>query len=78
MRIGEKEKMKNKKDVFFAVYEVLSNDEVIRGVFDYAIEVVAYLNNKIDARHLSTYIKNNYIITLDNKSYKIYRFEDEE
>lgn len=70
--------MKDKKDVFFAVYEVLKNDEVIKGVFDYAIEVVAYLNNKIDVRHLSTYIKNNYIIIVDNKSYKIYRFEDEE
>lgn len=70
--------MKDKKDVFFAVYEVLSNDEVIKGVFDYAIEVVEFLENKVDARHLSTYIKNNYIIQLDNKSYKIYRFEDEE
>ena len=70
--------MKNKKDVFFAVYEVLPNDEVIRGVFDYSSEVVEFLNNKIDARHLSTYIKNNYIITLNNKNYKIYRFEDDE
>lgn len=70
--------MKNKKDVFFAIYEVLSNDEVIRGVFDYAIEVVEFLNNKIDARHLSTYIKNEYIIKVNNKDYKIYRFEDEE
>ena len=70
--------MKNKKDVFFAVYEVLPNDEVIRGVFDYAVEVVEFLNNKVDARHLATYIKNNYIITLNNKNYKIYRFEDDE
>ena len=68
--------MKNKKDIFFAVYEVLSNDEVITGVFDYAIEVVTFLNNKIDTRHLSTYIKNEYIIKVDNRSYKIYRFED--
>ena len=70
--------MKNKKDIFFAVYEVLENDEVIRGVFDYAVEVVEFLNNKVDARHLSTYIKNEYIIKVDNKNYKIYRFEDNE
>ena len=70
--------MKNKKDIFFAVYEVLKNDEVIRGVFDYTIEVVEFLNNKIDARHLSTYIKNEYIIKVDNRNYKIYRFEDNE
>ena len=67
-----------KSNIFFAVYEVLPNDEVIKGVFDYAIEVVEFLGNKIDTRHLSTYIKNNYIITLNNKSYKIYRFEDDE
>ena len=67
-----------KKDIFFAVYEVLENDEVIKGVFDYAIEVVEFLNNKIDARHLSTYIKNEYIIKVDNRSYKVYRFEDNE
>ena len=70
--------MKDKNDVFFAIYEVLKNDEVIRGVFDYSSEVVEFLNNKIDARHLSTYIKNNYIIIVNNKSYKVYRFEDEE
>lgn len=70
--------MKDKKEVFFAVYEVLKNDEVIRGVFDYAIEVVTYLNNKIDTRHLSTYIKNEYIIKVNNKDYKVYRFEDNE
>lgn len=68
--------MNEEKSIFFAVYEVLPNDEVIRGVFDYPAEVVAYLNNKIDARHLSTYIKNNYIIQLDNRSYKIYKFKD--
>ena len=67
-----------KKEVFYAVYEVLSDDEVIRGVFDYAIEVVTFLNNKIDARHLSTYIKNEYIIKLNNKNYKIYKFEDDD
>ena len=67
-----------KKDIFFAVYEVLPNDEVIRGVFDYAMEVVEFLENKIDTRHLSTYVKNNYIIILNNKSYKVYKFEDEE
>ena len=78
MRIGEKEKMKDKKDVFYAVYEVLPNDEVIRGVFDYSSEVVEFLNNKVDARHLATYIKNNYIIQLGNRSYKIYKFKDEE
>ena len=70
--------MKDKNDVFYAVYEVLYNDEVIRGVFDYAIEVVTFLNNKIDARHLSTYIKNEYIIKVNDKNYKVYRFEDEE
>lgn len=70
--------MKNKKDIFFAVYEVLPNDEIIKGVFDYPAEVVTYLNNKIDVRHLSTYIKNEYIVTLDNKSYKIYKFKDDE
>ena len=65
-------------NVFYAVYEVLPNDEVIRGVFDYSSEVVEFLNNKIDARHLSTYIKNNYIIQLNNKNYKIYKFEEED
>ena len=65
-------------NVFYAVYEVLPNDEVIRGVFDYSSEVVEFLNNKIDARHLSTYIKNNYIIILNGRSYKVYKFEDEE
>lgn len=67
-----------KKEVFYAVYEVLSNDEVIKGVFDYAREVVTFLNNKIDTRHLSTYIKNEYIIKVGNRSYKIYKFEDNE
>ena len=67
-----------KNNVFFAVYEVLSNDEVIRGVFDYTSEVVEFLNNKIDVRHLSTYIKNNYIIKVNNKDYKIYKFEDDD
>lgn len=70
--------MKNKNDVFFAVYEVLSNDEVIRGVFDYTSEVVEFLEGKVDARHLSTYIKNDYIIKLNNRSYKVYKFEDDE
>lgn len=70
--------MKNKKVIFYAVYEVLENDEIIRGVFDYTSEVVNYLNNKIDCKHLSTYIKNNYIIILNNKKYKIYKFEDED
>ena len=70
--------MKNKKNIFFAIYEVLENDEVIRGVFDYSNEVVEFLNNKIDARHLSTYIKNEYIIKVNNKDYKVYKFEDEE
>lgn len=68
--------MKDKKEVFYAVYEVLADDEIIKGVFDYTGEVVAYLNNKIDARHLSTYIKNEYIIILNNRSYKIYKFKD--
>lgn len=67
-----------KKDVFFAVYEVLENDEVIRGVFDYAIEVVEFLENKVDARHLSTYVKNEYIIKLGNRNYKVYKFTDNE
>lgn len=66
----------NNNNVFYAVYEVLRNDEVIKGVFDYPNEVVAYLNNKIDARHLSTYIKNKYIIILNNRSYKVYKFKD--
>ena len=70
--------MKDKNDVFYAVYEVLPNDEVIKGVFDYTSEVVEFLENKVDVRHLSTYIKNDYIIKLGNKSYKIYRFEDDE
>lgn len=68
--------MKDKKDVFFAVYEVLRNDEIIKGVFDYTGEVVEFLENKIDTRHLSTYIKNNYVIQLGNRSYKIYKFKD--
>ncbi len=70
--------MNNKKNIFYAVYEVLYNDEVIKGVFDYAVEVVEFLNNKVDARHLSTYIKNEYIIKVNNKDYKVYRFEDNE
>ena len=70
--------MNNKKDIFYAVYEVLPNDEIIKGVFDYSNEVVEFLENKIDARHLSTYIKNEYIIKVDNKDYKVYKFEDDE
>lgn len=68
--------MNNNNNVFYAVYEVLRNDEVIKGVFDYPAEVVEYLNNKIDARHLSTYIKNGYIIILNERSYKVYKFKD--
>ena len=70
--------MKDKKSIFYAVYEVLKNDEVIKGVFDYSIEVVEFLEDKIDVRHLNTYIKNNYIIKVGNRSYKIYRFEDDD
>ena len=70
--------MNNKNDIFYAVYEVLKDDEVIRGVFDYASEVVEFLEDKVDARHLSTYIKNEYIIKVNNKDYKIYRFEEED
>ena len=70
--------MKKENNIFYAVYEVLSNDEVIKGVFDYAREVITFLNNKIDTRHLATYIKNEYIIKVDNKDYKVYKFEDEE
>ena len=70
--------MNKEKSIFYAVYEVLPNDEVIKGVFDYAREVVEFLNNKIDTRHLSTYIKNEYIIKVNNKDYKVYKFEDEE
>ena len=70
--------MKKENNIFFAIYEVLKNDEVIRGVFDYSNEVVEFLEDKVDARHLSTYIKNEYIIKLDNKDYKVYKFEDEE
>lgn len=70
--------MNKEKSIFYAIYEVLPNDEIIKGVFDYSSEVVEFLNNKIDIRHLSTYIKNNYIITLGNRSYKIYKFKDEE
>lgn len=67
-----------KNDVFYAVYEVLPNDEIIKGVFDYAREVVEFLNNKINTRHLSTYVKNNYIIKVNNKDYKVYKFTDNE
>lgn len=70
--------MNKEKEIFYAAYEVLKNDEVIRGVFDYTSEVVEYLDNKVDARHLSTYIKNGYIIQLNNRSYKIYKFEDDD
>lgn len=69
--------MKN-NNVFYAVYEVLKDDEMIKGVFDYTLEVVEFLNNKIDIRHLNTYIKNDYIIIVNNKSYKVYKFEDDE
>ena len=68
--------MKKENNIFYAVYEVLKNDEVIKGVFDYAVEVVEFLENKIDTRHLSTYIKNEYIIKVNNKDYKVYKFED--
>jgi hypothetical protein len=71
-------KMNKEKNIFYAVYEVLENDEVIRGVFDYSLEVVEFLENKIDVRHLSTYIKNEYIIILNNRSYKVYKFKDNE
>ena len=64
--------------VFYAVYEVLKKDEIIKGIFDYPSEVVNYLNNKIDVRHLSTYIKNGYIIIINNRSYKVYKFKDDD
>lgn len=70
--------MKNNNDIFYAVYEVLKDDEVLKGVFDYPAEVVEYLENKIDVRYLSTYIKNNYIIIVNNKNYKVYKFKDDE
>ena len=70
--------MNKNNNIFYAVYEVLKNDEVIKGVFDYGLEVVEFLDNKVDTRHLSTYIKNEYIIKVNNRNYKIYRFEDEE
>ena len=70
--------MNKEKNVFYAVYEVLADDEVIKGVFDYSSEVVEFLNNKIDVRHLSTHIKNEYIIIVNNKSYKVYKFKDDE
>lgn len=70
--------MNKEKNVFFAIYEILPNDEIIKGVFNYTSEVVEFLEDKVDARHLSTYIKNEYIIKLGNRSYKIYRFEDNE
>ena len=68
--------MKDKKDIFYAIYEVLANDEVIRGVFDYTREVVEFLEDKVDTRHLNTYIKNEYIIKVNDKDYKIYKFKD--
>lgn len=68
--------MKKENSIFYAVYEVLKNDEVIKGVFDYSLEVVEFLNNKIDTRHLNIYIKNGYIIQLNKKKYKIYNFKD--
>lgn len=70
--------MNKEKNVFYAVYEVLRNDEVIKGVFDYTSEVLEFLENKIDIRYLATYIKNNYIIVVNNGRYKVYRFEDKE
>lgn len=70
--------MKKENNIFYAIYEVLKNDEVIKGVFDYSSEVVEFLENKVDTRHLATYIKNEYIIKVNNKSYKVYKFEDDE
>ena len=70
--------MNKEKNVFYAVYEVLKDDEVIKGVFDYTSEVIEFLNNKIDSKHLSTYIKNNYIVIVNNRRYRVYKFKDDE
>lgn len=67
---------KNKR--FYAIYQILKDDEKIKATFDYSNQVIDFFEKKIDINHFSTYIKNNKSIILKNKIYKIYSFEIEE
>lgn len=66
-----------KKNKFYAIYKILKNDEMIVSTFDHSNEVVKYLNNKVDTKHLNTYIKNNYIIEVNQVKYKVYQFNED-
>lgn len=76
------------KNVFYGVYEVIEKniklkngevkrievDEMPSFIDDKIINICSYLNNKVDCKHIATYIKNKSKIMIDNKYYRIYKF----
>lgn len=76
------------KSVFYGVYEVIEKniklkngdikkievDEVPSFIDDKIINICSFLNNKIDTKHIATYIKNKSKIMINKKYYRIYKF----
>lgn len=83
--------MNKNKNVFFGVYEVIFKnvklkngdikrievDEIPSFIDDYILNICNYLNNKIDSKHIATYLKNKTLININNKYYRLYKFIDE-
>ena len=79
------------KNVFYGIYEVIEKnvrlkngdikrievDEIPSFIDDKIMNICSYLNNKIDCKHIATYIKNKSKIMIDKKYYRIYKFIDE-
>lgn len=79
------------KNVFYGVYEVIEKnvklkngdikrieiDEIPAFIDDFIINICDFLNNKVDTKHIATYIKNKSLININNKYYRIYKFIDE-
>lgn len=80
-----------KNNVFYGVYEVIEKnvklkngevkrieiDEIPAIIDDKIMNIINFLENKIDYKHIATYIKNKSKININNKYYKIYKFIDE-
>lgn len=76
------------KSAFFGVYEVIEKniklkngdikrieiDEVPSFIDDKIINICNFLNNKVDYKHIATYIKNKNKININNKNYRVYKF----
>lgn len=79
------------KNVFYGVYEVIQKnvrlkngnikkieiDEIPILIDDYVLNICKFLNNKIDSKHISTYLKNKTLININNKYYRVYKFIEE-